>query len=41
MFLWTKKGLQQSPLKEQITILLDKEILQWIKSKGNGYINQE
>lgn len=32
-----RRGLQPPPTKQQITIRLDHDVLQWFRSQGEGY----
>lgn len=32
-----RRGLKQPPVKQQITIRLDEDVLQWFREQGNGY----
>lgn len=35
-----RRGLVAAPPKEQVTLRLDVDVLQWFKSKGKGYQTQ-
>jgi len=32
-----RRGLKRPPTKQQITIRLDEDVLQWFREQGNGY----
>ncbi len=32
-----RKGLKPIPLKQQVTLRLDADVLEWFKSQGRGY----